>query len=87
MKTKFKDFLLYSLACIGLVSLFISANYSTLENSTVHESHVWEMYGVANDNNSHVFSINKITGEVRKHETSYTRANDYFGDWKPSQNN
>ena len=25
MKTKFKDFLLYSLACVGVVSLFISA--------------------------------------------------------------
>jgi len=29
MKTKFKDFLLYSLACIGALSLLISANNST----------------------------------------------------------
>tara|TARA_B100001057_G_scaffold76974_1_gene71742 strand:- start:499 stop:735 length:237 start_codon:yes stop_codon:yes gene_type:complete len=27
MKTKFKDFLLYSLACVGAVSLFLSTSY------------------------------------------------------------
>ena len=80
MKTKFKDFLLYSLACVGVVSLFISATTQPQQTSTP-ESHVWEMYGVAEDNASYVFSINKETGEVRKYETKYSSigSNEYFG--------
>ena len=79
MKTKFKDYLLYSLACVGVVSLFISATAQIRDN--------WEMHSTSSDSGSHVFSINKTTGEVRKHETKYNHANDYFGDWKVSQDN
>jgi len=81
MKSKFKDYLLYSLACVGVVSLFISAT------TQIPEENIWEMHSTSNDDSSHVFSINKRTGEVRKHETKYDHANDYFGDWKQSQNN
>jgi len=64
MKTKFKDFLLYSLACVGAVSLFLSAYQPQETTSTVPESHVWEGY-VPNSDVSYFYSLNKETGEVR----------------------
>ena len=83
MKTKFKDFLLYSLACVGAVSLFLSAYQPQQTTSTVPESHVWEFY-LSNPNTAgkqQAFSLNKVTGEVRKYETQNTfiRKFDYFG--------
>ena len=72
MKTKLKDFLLYSMACIGAVSLFLSAYQPKQSTTTVPSSHVWEMNSTSNDNTSFVFAINKVTGEVRKYETKYT---------------
>ena len=62
MKTKFKDFLLYSLACVGAVSLFLSAYQPQQTISTVPASHVWEL----SDENSayYAWAINKKTGEV-----------------------
>tara|TARA_R100000734_G_C3277211_1_gene71743 strand:- start:290 stop:580 length:291 start_codon:yes stop_codon:yes gene_type:complete len=78
MKTKFKDFLLYFLACIGAVSLFLSiqtqtqsANgsngqhkhtISTQPNSSVPESHIWEIYGAEGN---WAWLLNKQTGEVQ----------------------
>ena len=64
MKTKFKDFLLYSLACVGAVSLFLSAYQPQQTTSTVPEPLVWEMTVL---NNNQVYSINKQTGELRAH--------------------
>ena len=73
MKTKFKDFLLYSLSCIGVVSLFISATTQPQQTtSTVPESHVWEMHSTSNNTLSYVYAINKVTGEVRKYDSKYT---------------
>ena len=67
MKTKLKDIILYSLAIVGAVSLFINAKSNLQETtSTVPESHVWEMYSSLNS----AFSINKVTGEVRKYNVS-----------------
>ena len=43
MKTKFKNLLLYSLATIGVVALFISAT-QTQESHGTPESHVWEFH-------------------------------------------
>ena len=63
MKTKFKDFLLYSLACVGAVSLFLSAYQPQQATSTVPESHVWTAAAVAGYN-LHIY--NKQTGEVRE---------------------
>jgi len=71
MKSKFKDYLLYSLAFIGVVSLFISATTQPQVTSTP-DSHVWEMHSTSNNTDSHMFAINKKTGEVRKYETKYT---------------
>ena len=63
MKTKFKDFLLYSLACVGAVSLFLSAYQPQQTISTVPESHVWA-YASHDGNETVIF--NKKTGEARK---------------------
>ena len=58
MKTKFKDFLLYTLACVGTISIFLSAYQP--QQTTSPESHVWEMNsGSAND-----YIYNKVTGKV-----------------------
>ena len=70
MKTKFKDFLLYSLACVGAVSLFLSAYQPQQTTSTVPESHVWQMVVVEGVENR-AYSINKKTGEVRKFSKSF----------------
>jgi len=61
MKNKFKDFLIYSFACIGLGTLLLSVyqpNETKLETS-VPESHVWTY------SNSGRTILNKVTGEVR----------------------
>ena len=62
MKTKFKNLLLYSLATIGVVALFISATQTQVSHSTVPESHVWEMQKGAGQTS---FLFNKVSGEVR----------------------
>ena len=62
MKTKFKDFLLYSLACVGAVSLFLSAYQPQQTTSTVPESHVWEASEITPGGATYMF--NKKTGEV-----------------------
>ena len=59
MKTKFKDFLLYSLACVGAVSLLLSAyqpQQSTLKYTMVSSD------GSGNPN---MYVLNQETGEVR----------------------
>ena len=69
MKTKFKDLLLYTLATIGVVALFISATQTQVSHTTP-ESHEWEL-GFAEfqgaGNWAIPFAINKKTGEVRKY--------------------
>ena len=72
MKSKFKDYLLYTLSTIGVVALFISATTLPPQTSTVPESHVWEMHSTSSNTTSHVYAINKVTGEVVKQETKYT---------------
>ena len=70
MKTKLKDLLLYSLATIGIVALFISATQEISYTQThgTPESHVWELHVVdGGDYSGRAFSINKVTGEVRKY--------------------
>ena len=73
MKTKFKYFLLYSMACIGAVSLFLSAYQPQQTTSTVPESHVWELgFAESGSGTAIPFSINKKTGEVRKYQSYRT---------------
>ena len=68
MKSKFKDYLLYTLSTIGVVALFISATTLPPQTSTVPESHVWEMSAAAST--GVVYLSNKVTGEVRKYANS-----------------
>ena len=63
MKNKFKDFLLYSLAAVGTISIFLSAYQPQQTTSTVPESHVWSL----TEAEGRVFSINAKTGDVRYH--------------------
>mgnify|MGYP001360561965 CR=1 FL=1 len=92
MKTKLKDIILYSLAIVGVVSLFINASTNSQQTiSTVPESHVWEMHlsGASSTYGGDAFSINKVTGEVRKYETFYSRESkggDYFGAYTTTKN-
>ncbi len=66
MKTKFKVLLLYTLACVGAVSLFLSAYQP--QQTTSPESHVWEIQVVnGGEYSGRAFAINKKTGEVRKY--------------------
>ena len=70
MKTKFKDFLLYSMACIGAVSLFLSAYQPQQATSTSLESHVWQMQTAERQGaDNRVYLYNKVTGEVRKYSS------------------
>jgi hypothetical protein len=74
MKTKFKDYLLYTLSTIGVVALFISATTLPPQTSTVPESHVWEMTtAVRSGGIDRVYALNKATGEVRKYTSSNMR--------------
>jgi len=66
MKSKFKDYLLYTLSTIGVVALFISATTLPPQTSTVPESHVWEIHSDGSSN-ARMYAINKVTGEVRKY--------------------
>ena len=74
MKTKFKDFLLYSMACIGAISLFLSAYQPQQITSTVPESHVWTD---ATPVGSFIILYNKQTGEARKLPLSSTEYSVY----------
>ena len=67
MKSKFKDYLLYTLSTIGVVALFVSATTLPPQTSTVPESHVWEMSAASTGG---VYLSNKVTGEVRKYANS-----------------
>ena len=78
MKTKFKDFLLYSLACVGAVSLFLSATQPQQTTSTVPESHVWEMHASQGEDGGRMYAINKQTGEVRKYSRNMSKSSNYY---------
>tara|TARA_R100000655_G_scaffold91881_1_gene132828 strand:- start:68 stop:286 length:219 start_codon:yes stop_codon:yes gene_type:complete len=62
MKTKFKDFLLYSLACVGAVSLFLSA-YQPQESATKYLVNSSDGAGYPN-----LYIVDNDTGEVRYFE-------------------
>ena len=70
MKSKFKDYLLYTLSTIGVVALFVSATTLPPQTSTVPDSHVWEMVTANRQNtDDRVYLFNKKTGEVRKYSS------------------
>ena len=73
MKTKFKDILLYSLACIGAISLFLSAYQPQETTSTVPESHVWDTVVGTNNKGVFLYIYNKQTGETKEVRTMWAR--------------
>ena len=62
MRSKFKDYLLYTLSTIGLVALFISATTLPPQSSTVPESHEWELIMSVTSTDAYIY--NKKTGET-----------------------
>ena len=64
MKTKFKDFLLYSLACIGALSLLISANNST-NDQLEHLSSSGKYQVIMEDTGASLAALNNRTGKVK----------------------
>ena len=69
MKSKFKDYLIYTLSTIGLVTLFISATTQPPQTSSVPESHVWEFSEMAAvSGRPKIYKLNKVTGEVILYE-------------------
>ena len=63
---KIKDITISIFAIIGFISILSSFNNQSQEtHSTVPESHAWEMHSLQ----ASAYSFNKITGEVRKHNT------------------
>ena len=68
MKTKFKDFLLYSMACIGAVSLFLSAYQSQPDQSKIGKYQI-STAGMGSDGSGfyvYVYILDTETGEVTK---------------------
>ena len=70
MKTKFKDFLLYSLACIGALSLLISANNST-NDQLEYLSSSGKYQAIMEDKQRAVAALNNRTGKVKLFEIEY----------------
>jgi len=67
---KIKDITISIFAIIGFVTILSSFNNQSQETHyTVPESHEWEMHLAISDYFNFVYSINKKTGEVRKHST------------------
>ena len=64
MKTKFKDFLLYSLACIGALSLLISANNST-NDQLEYLSSSGKYQVIMEDTGGSLAALNNRTGKVK----------------------
>jgi len=81
-----KDITISIFAIIGFVAIVSGfTNNETEQEHTVPESHVWEMQMTSNGTQSFVFSINKVTGEVRKYESQYTfQKKSYFSQYKAS---
>ena len=67
MKTKFKDFLLYSLACIGALSLLISANNST-NDQLEYLSSSGKYQAIMEDKQRAIAALNNRTGKVKLFE-------------------
>tara|TARA_Y100000385_G_scaffold74980_1_gene75757 strand:+ start:160 stop:444 length:285 start_codon:yes stop_codon:yes gene_type:complete len=70
-----KDITISIFAIIGFAFLLSSFTTNETEETTQQvygtpESHVWEMY-MSQGTDSYAFSLNKVTGEVRKYNTYY----------------
>ena len=63
MKSKFKDFLLYSLACIGALSLFLSV--SNPDDDYSNENNQVGTYAIAAAEGV-LFRVNTSTGDIKR---------------------
>ena len=72
MKDTIKNSIIGAFAIFGLVALISSSNNApTVIQDGTPESHVWEMVTESSNDKVRAWSINKVTGEVRRHETYY----------------
>ena len=69
----FKDITLSIFAIIGFVTILSSFNNQSKETHGAPESHVWELV-MGGSTNPRAYSINKVTGEVRKYNSAIDRA-------------
>lgn len=79
MKTKYKDFLLYSLACIGALSLLISANNSTNDQpENLSSSGKYQV--IMKDTGGSMAALNNRTGKVKifKIEEDYNNGDEKY---------
>ena len=56
---------------LAIASGFTTNNEAQEPTYGTPESHVWEMHTTSHNTGSFVFSINKVTGEVRKYNSYY----------------
>ena len=64
-----KDITISIFAVIGFVAII--TGFTNQAQQTTPESHVWSFHMDSNSQNTYAFSINKVTGEVRKYNTNY----------------
>ena len=65
-----KDITISIFAIIGFVFILSSFTNQSQETHGTPESHVWEFHSDLNASNQ-PYAINKVTGEVRKYNSSY----------------
>ena len=73
MKNTIKNSIIGAFAIFGMIALISSSKTAPTvihEGSNTPESHVWEMYTRAGDNQ---YLLNKETGEVRVYEATQDR--------------
>jgi len=74
MKSQIKDIVIGIFAVIGFTAIVMGFNNPAEPQQVTYgtlESHVWEMHSSSGADETFVFAINKVTGEVRKYETFY----------------
>ena len=67
-----KDIVIGIFAVIGVLALVtgFTNNTENIVQTTTPESHVWSFHTVSGVEGNNAFAINKVTGEVRKYETT-----------------
>lgn len=67
--------------------IIMSSKPITSPHTVTPESHVWEMYLSSSSGSTHILSLNKKTGEVRKYNSFYTvtegsKSEKWFGTYR-----
>ena len=69
-----KDIVIGIFAVIGLTSIITGFTDNASDSHTVPESHVWS---IQSSNDDHMYSINAVTGEVRKYSNGVPAFDQY----------